>query len=139
MGRYQEAGTAFSKAVEINPNFEVTQANLGLYYLVTGQREQAVEHFSRAVAIDPKPRTQVFLAEALCGMGRCSEAEQLLKRLISIDPAFSFAYRRLGYVYLELKRFGEALEMFRQFMNSPQGENASEVKQLMLQLEQSLK
>jgi tetratricopeptide (TPR) repeat protein len=139
MGRYQEAGTAFSKAVEINPNFEVTQANLGLYYLVTGQREQAVEHFSRAVAIDPKPRTQVFLAEALCGVGRCSEAEQLLKRLISIDPAFSFAYRRLGYVYLELKRFSEALEMFRQFMNSPQGENASEVKQLMLQLEQSLK
>ena len=139
MGRYQEAGTAFSKAVEINPNFEVTQANLGLYYLVTGQREQAVEHFSRAVAIDPKPRTQVFLAEALCGMGRCSEAEQLLRRLISIDPAFSFAYRRLGYVYLELKRFSEALEMFRQFMNSPQGENASEVNKLMLQLEQSLK
>jgi tetratricopeptide (TPR) repeat protein len=96
MGRYQEAGTAFSKAVEINPNFEVTQANLGLYHLVTGQREQAVEHLSRAVALDPKPRTQVFLAEALCGMGRCVEAEQLLKRVISIEPAFSLAYRSLG-------------------------------------------
>ena len=61
-------------------------------------------------------------------MGRCSEAEQLLKRVISIDPAFSFAYRRLGYVYLELKRYSEALEMFRQFINSPQGENAQRSK-----------
>jgi tetratricopeptide (TPR) repeat protein len=91
------------------------------------------------IEIDAKPRTQVFLAEALCGMGRCAEAEQVLKQVISIDPAFSFAYRRLGYVYLELKRYSEALVMFRQFMNSPQGENASEVKTLMLQLEQRLK
>jgi Tfp pilus assembly protein PilF len=72
-------------------------------------------------------------------MGRCAEAEQVLKQVISIDPAFSFAYRRLGYVYLELKRHSEALEMFRRFMNSPQGENAAEVKNLVLQLEQSLK
>jgi superkiller protein 3 len=140
MGRPQDAGTAFTKAVEINPNFEVTQANLGLYYLITQQREQAVDHLSLAATLDPsKLRTQVFLGEALCGMGRCTEAEQVLKRVISLDPAFSLAYRRLGYVYIELKRYGEALEMFRQFMNSPQGENAAEVKQLILQLEQGLK
>jgi tetratricopeptide (TPR) repeat protein len=140
MGRHQDAGTAFAKAVEINPNFEVTQANLGLYYLITQQREQAVDHLSLAATLDPsKLRTQVFLGEALCAMGRCTEAEQVLKRVISLDPAFSLAYRRLGYVYIELKRYGEALEMFRQFMNSPQGENAAEVKQLMLQLEQRLK
>ena len=140
MGRYQEAGTAFSKAVEINPNIEATQANLGLYYLITGQREQAVEHLSRAATLDPsKLRTQVFLGEALCGIGRCTEAEQVLKRVISLDPAFSRAYRRLGYVYLELKRQSEALEMFRQFINSPQGENATEIKELMFQLEKKSK
>ena len=140
MGRYQEAGTAFSKAVEINPNIEATQANLGLYYLITGQREQAVEHLSRAATLDPsKLRTQVFLGEALCGIGRCTEAEQVLKRVISLDPAFSRAYRRLGYVYLELKRHSEALEMFRQFINSPQGENATEIKELMFQLEKKSK
>src|SRR5262245_17453147 len=140
LGRYQEAGTAFAKAVEINPDFEVTQTNLGLYYLITGQRDQAVEHLSLAATLDPsKLRTQVFLGEALCGVGRCTESEQLLMQVISHDPAFSFAYRRLGYVYLELKRYGEALEMFRQFMNSPQGENAAEIKQLMFQLEQRLK
>ena len=140
MGRYQEAGIAFSKAVEINPNIEATQANLGLYYLITGQREQAVDHLSRAATLDPsKLRTQVFLGEALCGIGRCTEAEQVLKRVISLDPAFSRAYRRLGYVYLELKRHSEALEMFRQFMTSPEGENAAEVKTLVLQLEQRLK
>jgi hypothetical protein len=42
-------------------------------------------------------------------------------------------------VYLELKRFSEALEMFRQFINSPQGENAIEIKELMLQLEKKSK
>jgi tetratricopeptide (TPR) repeat protein len=63
----------------------------------------------------------------------------VLKQVISHDPAFSFAYRRLGYVYLELKRYREALEMFHQFMNNPQGENATGIKELMFQLEQKSK
>ena len=140
MGRYREAGDAFSKAVEINPNLEASQTNLGLYHLITAQRERAVEHLSRAVAIDPsKLRTQVFLGEALCGVGRCAEAEQVLKRVISLDPALSLAYRRLGDVYLELKRYDEALGMFRRFMDSPQGENTAEVKKLVRELEQTLR
>jgi hypothetical protein len=42
-------------------------------------------------------------------------------------------------VYLELKRYSEALEMFRQFMKSPQGENATKIKQLVFQLEEKSK
>ena len=140
LGRHREAGVAFSKAVEINPDLGASQANLGLYHLITAQREQAVEHLSRAVALDPsKLRTQVFLGEALCGVGRCTEAEQVLKQVISLDPALSLAYRRLGYVYLELKRYAEALGMFRQFMNRPQGEATADVEKLLSQLEQSFR
>jgi len=140
LGRHREAGVAFSKAVEINPDLGASQANLGLYHLITAQREQAVEHLSRAVALDPsKLRTQVFLGEALCGVGRCAEAEQVLKQVISLDPALSLAYRRLGYIYLELKRYSEAMGMFRQFMNRPQGETTADVEKLLAQLEQSLR
>ena len=50
----EEAIVAFHKSIELNPNFEIAQNNLGVVYLDgIGEPKEAVEYFKNAININP--------------------------------------------------------------------------------------
>jgi len=50
----EEAIVAFHKSIEINPNFEIAQNNLGVVYLDgIGDPKASIEYFKNAIEINP--------------------------------------------------------------------------------------
>jgi superkiller protein 3 len=50
----EEAIVAFHKSIEINPNFEIAQNNLGVVYLDgIGDTKASIEYFKNAIEINP--------------------------------------------------------------------------------------
>lgn len=53
-GKYDQAISEFSKAIEIDSSIAVTYFNRGLVYLGTGQLDQAISDFNKSIEIDPR-------------------------------------------------------------------------------------
>jgi len=62
-GQLDEAGAAFSKALQLKPDFARVQYDWGLALLKAGRETEALTHFAAALEIDPR------YAEAVDGIG----------------------------------------------------------------------
>ncbi len=67
----EEAIVAFHKSIELNPNFEIAQNNLGVVYLDgIGDPKESVEYFKNAININPNYTLAYFnLARAYQAIG----------------------------------------------------------------------
>ena len=52
-GEHEKAIEKYKKAVEIDPNFLRTYYNLGLVYLNTGQKDEAIKSFQHVQELAP--------------------------------------------------------------------------------------
>ena len=92
--RYSEAITAFQKAVELNPNNELSVGNLADAYRWSGNKEEADKTYDTAISLALKdlqvnPRnasTMGHLAQYYAKTGRAAQAQQWITRARSIDP-----------------------------------------------------
>jgi Flp pilus assembly protein TadD len=53
-GRYDQAISDFSKAIEINPRYGKAYNNRGIVHRLKGQYDQAISDFNKAMEINPK-------------------------------------------------------------------------------------
>lgn len=51
---WEESLAAFEKTLELHPNHTQTHGNMGLCYAFLGKKQQALDAFDRALALDPK-------------------------------------------------------------------------------------
>ena len=51
-GEYQKATVAFTKAIELDPNFALAYSNRGWVYIKLGQYEQAIADCTKAIELD---------------------------------------------------------------------------------------
>lgn len=70
-GNYNDAIKAYTKAIEIDPNYAAPWSNIGACLYDKGKYWDAIDYFNKAIGIDPT------FAKAWCGKGR--------------------AYKKLGY------------------------------------------
>jgi tetratricopeptide (TPR) repeat protein len=134
--RADEAEAAFARALVLIPDYFEALKGIGYLYLTTGREGQAIEPLSRAAALHRNDGSiHGFLGEALYHAKRVSEAEAPLRRALALYPGNFRASYRLGYVYLELNRYPEALECFRLFLKTNVGLNETKVRALVDQLE----
>lgn len=66
-----------------------------------GRHEEAIQSYSAAIELSPKPRYLGNRAAALAAAGQLDEAIADCRRALGIDPAYAKAYSRLGYVSLK--------------------------------------
>ncbi|MBX7165031.1 MAG: tetratricopeptide repeat protein [Pirellulales bacterium] len=101
--------TLFTHTAGVNPKSFVAQAKLGNGYYNQGQYDQAVQHFRKAVEIDPSDASVHFnLAQTLRELSEFAEAIPHYRLTIEAKPKFANAYALLGDCYLRLQRFDEA-------------------------------
>jgi Tfp pilus assembly protein PilF len=115
----REAGaalTAAQEAVAFDGNVAIYRDLLGLIYLQLQRPDLAVEHFRRAVEIDPKFADAHFhLGTALAESRQWEEAVATYRTAIALPTITvpDFAHQNLGVALYNLRRYREAEQALR--------------------------
>ena len=83
----EESVVAFHKSIEINPDFEIAQNNLGVVYLDGyGDPKQSLEYFQNAIRINPNYTLAYFnLARAYQAIGDKSRAAEYYQMTMDLN------------------------------------------------------
>jgi len=109
-GRYEEALTDFTRAIEVAPNLTWAIADRGETYQLMRRYEEALTDLTRAVDLNPHLTSAITdRGETYRLMERYEEAVADLNRAIEINPGYAFAIRSRGETYRQMKRYEEAL------------------------------
>jgi len=100
-----------------DPNDPAVLTSLGVVSLRRGWHGEAVELFTRAVAVEPGAAAYyVNLATALVKTGDSSNAIRHLNHAIELDPSLEVAYRRLAEVYRQRNDAAALNEVFQRYL-----------------------
>ena len=129
-----EALEEFKAAIRESPRYADAYYELGRFWEKRGQMSQALEYFSRAIAIDPKQpgvaKQFMDVADSHFSKGELEAAAETYYRLFlhfPEDPAAEYAVYRAGFLFVEelknSKRALAALEgAIAMFPTSPHAE-----------------
>jgi tetratricopeptide (TPR) repeat protein len=123
---YAEAEEEVKRAIEIDPGSAEAYVAYGWLLQVVGRHEEVREKMEKAVQLDPvSSQIQGDFGRMLYRARKYDEAEKYLKRSIELDPNNHGSYERLGDVYIEMGRFGDAIAMFEKRQSiQPKGDHA---------------
>ncbi|MDR2560768.1 MAG: tetratricopeptide repeat protein [Holophagales bacterium] len=107
------AASLLQRAVAAAPHLAFLHANLALAYRYTGQAQNAVNSYMRAIELDPRD-VSVFLSlgNLLGECGKLNEAAQVFEKVIQQYKNIPDAYSGLGTIYLSQSLHQKALEVF---------------------------
>ena len=83
----EESVVAFHKSIELNPNFEISQNNLGVVYLDgMGTPKEAVEYFLNAISLNPNYTLAYFNAgRAYQALGESTKAAEYYQMAMDLN------------------------------------------------------
>jgi adenylate cyclase len=106
--RFQEAATAFEKAIALDPNFAAAYGSLGDLLTWLGRPEETIEVNQRAMRLSPRDpllaNWQFDIGVAHWYLGQVDEALTWLLRARSTNPSLPFVAALLVGVYTTLGR-----------------------------------
>ncbi len=106
---WQNSETLFRHALAVSKDNYLASNYLGLWLLVNGRTEEAMDDFRRALQICPDyPQAHFNLAVALARQHKFEEAIAHYREVLRLDPNNAEAHLNLGSAFLELGRLNEA-------------------------------
>src|SRR4029079_3706483 len=88
-GKHQDAIREFAAALKLQPANLVAQYGSGVSYMFLEKWDDAVAAFKAALTLKPNDApVQLALANAYSGGGHNSEALDILKEIVTLDPKF---------------------------------------------------
>jgi adenylate cyclase len=118
----QEALNLAKRAVELDEKDSACFAILGWSYLLRGSFDLAIQYSRRAVEMNPNNQwNSADLGSVLSFAGQAEEALVWFERAKAIDPYFNepWYWRSIGFAYMVLHRYKEALAMFEYLPSRP--------------------
>jgi adenylate cyclase len=113
--KWTQAYNSLLKAIELNPAASGAHQLLSFYYMITGQKKEAVEIMEKALQIDPlSPIVNHFLAEAYFNAGRTDDALKQIESLLDIYPRMRVALELKGWCNGIKGNWKKALEIFEE-------------------------
>lgn len=118
MGRHDEAIAENTRALEFDPLYVNSNANLGLVHYYARKFDLAIEQCRKTIDLDPN----LFFAPLYIGwayeqQGKYQEAIAELTKTRNLPGGFAAATSELGYVYGILGRRAEAQKMLKELQN----------------------
>ena len=115
----EKARTYFTQALDVDPDFSSAWNGLADTYYLSGQTQQAIAYYKKAIALSPKRayELQTNLANAQRDLGLKQEAEASYQKAIESNPLYAPAHN--GYAELLLNKheinqaYNEILEAIR--------------------------
>ncbi len=117
--RWSEAITHLKTALDLKPDMAMAHTNLGQVLVAQGEIEQGLRHLNKAVEIDPR-NCQAWdnLARIRLQAGDHQGAEYAWMRALGMAPGDSRLLTCLGTAIASQKRFGEAITVLQQAIES---------------------
>jgi len=118
-GKRAPGSTAYKllqQAVDLDPDFAMAHAELGLKYYIDADREKGEEHFQKALSLlDRLTAREKLWIQAIVEdwRGNRELGIENYKAYVAQYPDDSSAWFRLGYAYLLTKRFELGIEAFQ--------------------------
>ena len=111
--RPADAAEAFERALRKDETLQLARVNLAIAYLYVPDHEAARKVAEAALAEMPdSPQLNYVLGLVARGEGRAEDALPYLRKVLDKDPRDVGANLTLGQVYLQLRRFDEAVAVF---------------------------
>lgn len=117
----------FLRAIALDPGYAQGLHWYALYLGAIGRKQESIREIKLAREIDPKS----LIINANVGFlyylaGDYDRAEEAEKNTLQMDPSFVGAHGYLGQIYVEKKRFPEAIDEFRKAVSLSPGDLASQ-------------
>lgn len=95
---FEDAIEVLKEGLKVDPKRADLHAALGESYFSVGQTEKAKEEFRTLLALDPSPRSYVFMGLCYLHLGKYDEAKHYFKQSLSADPNYLPALYNLGVI-----------------------------------------
>ncbi len=116
-GRTKDAEAAFRRVVAMRPDYWDGYNTLALYYDRQRRFDEAITQLRKAQELTPDNAQLYFNMGAIYldtgDEKKRPEAEKALRKSIALNPTYA-AYANLGFLFLQEKRFTEAVKMMEQ-------------------------
>ncbi|MBZ0309824.1 MAG: tetratricopeptide repeat protein, partial [Anaerolineae bacterium] len=100
---FDEAITAFNRAIELAPDEAKYYVVRGQVYMETGVLAQAIRDFDTAIENDPNaPLAYWYRSDAYFQLGELEKAAADYARAVEIDPSYANFYEELAFQYAKL-------------------------------------
>ncbi|MBW3042347.1 tetratricopeptide repeat protein [Prochlorococcus marinus] len=114
LGKLKEAEISYLKAIELNPTFANTHANLGVIFKTQGKLEQAEISCLKAIELNPTfANAYVNLGNIFREVKKHEEAIKSYLKAIELNPTFAEAHSNLGVLLIDLDKLEKAELSFR--------------------------
>lgn len=122
--KWKEAFDALQKAIQLNPGTTDAHQMLAYYYMITGQRNNAVDIMEQAYQVDPlSPIVNKTLVDAYNNAERADDALKQTERMLEIYPHMLVAHELKGWSIGMAGDWKKAAEIFeenhRTFVKDP--------------------
>jgi len=103
--QYDAAAKYYTRALELDPDYEIALRNLGKLCMQTQKYDQALERLERLVEKVPRDyEANWIMARCLQNLSRMDDALAQLQELSEIAPESDEVFREMGMVYLNEKQ-----------------------------------
>ncbi|MGV9199348.1 MAG: tetratricopeptide repeat protein [Promethearchaeia archaeon] len=114
---YEDALSAFERALALDPKHKVSLNNIGYTYFLQEQYERAIRFFLKSIYIDPKFRLPINnllkIASQYYQNKEYKKAVRLLKFILNIDDNVTEAWIDLGLSYRRLKQLDDSVYAYK--------------------------
>jgi protein O-GlcNAc transferase len=117
LGDNQKALKYYQKSSQLNPNNEKLYNNLAVCYKRLGKTEKAIEIFKKALKVNPDLVIALTNLAALLMFQKPREAQEYLKRAVTIDPDNIEVQYNLGVAYQTVGMHLEAARAYNKVID----------------------
>lgn len=127
-GNWEQAVTAYKRAVELDPSYQAAYANLGVAYYQQQRFDLAASQYQKALELNPEDGDVAYNLGALYLQQALSTGEQpnqdlinqaiaQLEKALEISPDLAEPHFTLGVAYFFLNQKAEAIQQFETFLS----------------------
>lgn len=104
----------FTRAIELNPNYELAHQRLALYFNIFGRTKEAMKELQIAIELDPLSlQISQSLAFQFFLQAEYDDAIEQAAKTLEMNPNYHISHYLLGWVYKRLGDLSKSLESFQ--------------------------
>ncbi len=110
---FEDAIELLNEGLKLDPRRADFHAALGESLFTVGKVDKALEEFKTLIALDPSPRSYVFMGLAYRHLGQYDEAKRYLNQSLSSDPNNLPSLFNLGFIARKQGDYAQAEQYLR--------------------------
>jgi serine/threonine protein kinase/Flp pilus assembly protein TadD len=114
--QYDKAVADLSRAIELNPKWQLPLFNRGSAYMSLHQYDKALADYTKAIELNPKdPGHRAARGSAYTKLHEYDKAVADLKKAIELDPNDAWVWNHVAYAYEEMHQYDKFIKFIADY------------------------